>query len=427
MAADPKDMQQRTIMILSKELLVDVTLAKNLLLELNRYLDQLKNRDPEMLRLEALGDHTLINFDVTTMDKLACADMINSQNLMSTRTDLMRTIAEKEELLRRYRAMCLAWIDFDADVESMAIDGLHHSIFPAASQLFHQSYAALASSEAPASSYGAHHVRNPCNCYQDVLLAEQGCQDDTEEYEAVTPRAGIQLRVALSTSEPSETDAAYSFVMYRADETIKTEEYWPKMRSEKIGNRSCGIVGHYQKDCPKIKNQNRGKQARFDPEASGRVHMQLGEVRTPSEMEELPTQQTKLSDKGFIMPSSQPSEIRVDDSKEKLTMAIRERSGSEYMDACFRSSLIAMIMAASAIIISSDSSDETVGSPPSRVILFGDIPTVIPSTFVVAPETSTIALVISPAAPMVETTFIASPTGLCGLVPYTGSDSDSPD
>ncbi|GJU89565.1 putative ribonuclease H-like domain-containing protein [Tanacetum coccineum] len=84
-------------------------------------------------------------------------------------------------------------------------------------------------------------------------------------------------------------------------------------------------------------------------------------------------------------------------------------------------------MAASAIIISSDSSDESVGSPPSRVILFGDIPTVIPSTSVVAPETSTIAPVISPAAPMVETTLVASPTGLCGLVPYTGSDSDSPD
>ncbi|GJX97964.1 hypothetical protein Tco_0354983 [Tanacetum coccineum] len=84
-------------------------------------------------------------------------------------------------------------------------------------------------------------------------------------------------------------------------------------------------------------------------------------------------------------------------------------------------------MAASAIIISSDSSDESVGSPPSRVILFGDIPTVIPSTSVVAPETSTIAPVISSAAPMVEMTLVASPTGLCGLVPYTGSDSDSPD
>ncbi|GJU40476.1 retrovirus-related pol polyprotein from transposon TNT 1-94, partial [Tanacetum coccineum] len=60
--------------------------------------------------------------------------------------------------------------------------------------------------------------------------------------------------------------------------------------------------------------------------------------------------------------------------------------------------------------ISSDSSDESVGSPPSRVILFGDIPTVIPSTFVVAPETSTIDSVILTAAPVVETTLVTSPT-----------------
>ncbi|GKB44859.1 hypothetical protein Tco_0889801, partial [Tanacetum coccineum] len=78
-------------------------------------------------------------------------------------------------------------------------------------------------------------------------------------------------------------------------------------------------------------------------------------------------------------------------------------------------------MAASAIAISSDSSDESVGSPPSRVILFGDIPTVIPSTSMVALDTSTIAHVISSAAPVVETILVASPTGLCGLVPYLGS------
>ncbi|GKB86058.1 hypothetical protein Tco_0958330, partial [Tanacetum coccineum] len=84
-------------------------------------------------------------------------------------------------------------------------------------------------------------------------------------------------------------------------------------------------------------------------------------------------------------------------------------------------------MAASAIAISSYSPDKSVGSPPSRVILFGDIPTVIPSTSVVAPETSTIAPVISSADPVVKATLIASPTGLCGLIPYSDSDSDSPD
>nr|GEU46575.1 hypothetical protein [Tanacetum cinerariifolium] len=84
-------------------------------------------------------------------------------------------------------------------------------------------------------------------------------------------------------------------------------------------------------------------------------------------------------------------------------------------------------MAASTIDISFDSSDESVGSPPSQVILFGDIRTVIPSTFVIAPETSAIAPVISPTASMVETTIVTSPTGLCGLVLYPNSDSDSPD
>nr|GFD23670.1 hypothetical protein [Tanacetum cinerariifolium] len=61
------------------------------------------------------------------------------------------------------------------------------------------------------------------------------------------------------------------------------------------------------------------------------------------------------------------------------------------------------------------------------VILFGDIPTFIPSTFLIAPETSVIAPVISYAAPVVETAIVASPTGLYGLVPYSDSDSDSPD
>nr|GEW35023.1 transposase, MuDR, MULE transposase domain protein [Tanacetum cinerariifolium] len=85
------------------------------------------------------------------------------------------------------------------------------------------------------------------------------------------------------------------------------------------------------------------------------------------------------------------------------------------------------IMAASAIIVSSDSSDERVGSPPSWVILFGDIPTVIPFTFVIPLENSAIALVISSATPMVETTLVPSPTGLSGLVPYSDFDSSSPD
>nr|GEY17337.1 putative reverse transcriptase domain-containing protein [Tanacetum cinerariifolium] len=56
-----------------------------------------------------------------------------------------------------------------------------------------------------------------------------------------------------------------------------------------------------------------------------------------------------------------------------------------------------------------------------------DIPNVIPSISMVAPETSTTAPVISSATLVVETTIVASPTRLCGLVPYSNSYSDSPD
>nr|GEW08921.1 hypothetical protein [Tanacetum cinerariifolium] len=79
-------------------------------------------------------------------------------------------------------------------------------------------------------------------------------------------------------------------------------------------------------------------------------------------------------------------------------------------------------MVASTIAISSDSSDESLGSPPFRVILFGHIPTVIPSISMVAPETSTSTLVISSAAPVIEMTIVALPTGL-STSPFLYTDS----
>nr|GEZ21325.1 hypothetical protein [Tanacetum cinerariifolium] len=60
-------------------------------------------------------------------------------------------------------------------------------------------------------------------------------------------------------------------------------------------------------------------------------------------------------------------------------------------------------------------------------IHFGDIPAIIPFISMVAPETSTSTPIISYAAHVVGTTLVASPTGLCGLVPYSDSDLDSPD
>ncbi|GJV43997.1 hypothetical protein Tco_1428533 [Tanacetum coccineum] len=182
----------------------------------------------------------------------------------------------------------------------------------------------------------------------------------------------------------------------------------------------------------------------------------------PSKMQELSNQLQELSDRGFIRLSTSPWGTlvlfvkkkdgsfrmcidywelnkltvknryplpRIDDLFNQLQVLAKKKLGwtRHYGGRMVESMVKSMIMAASAIAISSDSSDESVGSPPSQVILFGDIPTVIPSTYVVALETFTIAHVISSAAPVVETTLVASPTGLCGLVPYSNSDYDSPD
>nr|GEV23733.1 hypothetical protein [Tanacetum cinerariifolium] len=56
------------------------------------------------------------------------------------------------------------------------------------------------------------------------------------------------------------------------------------------------------------------------------------------------------------------------------------------------------------------------GEAPSRIILFGTIPVEIPTK----------TPVISPVAPVVETTIVVPPTGLRDLIPYSDFDSDSP-
>ncbi|GJV03721.1 hypothetical protein Tco_1337290 [Tanacetum coccineum] len=62
-------------------------------------------RSPKMLRVESLRDHPLIKYGFNTIERSTHADIANSNNLVTARNELMRTIAEKEELIKNYRAM----------------------------------------------------------------------------------------------------------------------------------------------------------------------------------------------------------------------------------------------------------------------------------------------------------------------------------
>ncbi|GJU86571.1 hypothetical protein Tco_1294117 [Tanacetum coccineum] len=75
-------------------------------------------------------------------------------------------------------------------------------------------------------------------------------------------------------------------------------------------------------------------------------------------------------------------------------------------------------MAAPVILISSYSSEESVGSSTSRVIWFGTIPTNIPGA-----KTP----IIPPVAPEAEAAIVASPVGVLDLIVYSSTDSNLSD
>ncbi|GJZ29937.1 hypothetical protein Tco_0574984 [Tanacetum coccineum] len=66
-------------------------------LELNRYLEQIRSRGLEILRVDSLRDHPLIKYGFNILERLTHVDIANSSNLVVTKNKLMRTIAEKED------------------------------------------------------------------------------------------------------------------------------------------------------------------------------------------------------------------------------------------------------------------------------------------------------------------------------------------
>ncbi|GKE92551.1 hypothetical protein Tco_1573646 [Tanacetum coccineum] len=82
-------------------------------------------------------------------------------------------------------------------------------------------------------------------------------------------------------------------------------------------------------------------------------------------------------------------------------------------------------MATLVISISSDSSDESVGSHVPRVIIFGTIPTSI-LVILVVPVVVPIAPADPLVAPKVGAVFVISPTGVLDLVDYSSSSDSDP-
>ncbi|GJR12097.1 hypothetical protein Tco_0794749 [Tanacetum coccineum] len=105
MATEKNDVRRTTIRRLRQELVTDVESAKNLLFELNRYLNQMRSHGPEVLRVESLPDHPLIKYGFNTLEKATHTDITNSSNLVAARNALLQTIDVKEEMINHYRTI----------------------------------------------------------------------------------------------------------------------------------------------------------------------------------------------------------------------------------------------------------------------------------------------------------------------------------
>ncbi|GKC80594.1 hypothetical protein Tco_1131368 [Tanacetum coccineum] len=105
MATKPNYVRLGIIRRQREELVAQVALANNLLDVLTRYIDQMRSRGPEMMRVGSLPDHPLINYDIHTLQKTTGADMRNTNNVVASRNELLQSIAKKEEFINNHIAM----------------------------------------------------------------------------------------------------------------------------------------------------------------------------------------------------------------------------------------------------------------------------------------------------------------------------------
>ncbi|GKC38780.1 hypothetical protein Tco_1051164 [Tanacetum coccineum] len=103
MATEPNEVRRETLRRPLRELVADVELANNLLHELNRYLDQLRTHAPELLRVEALSDEPFIKYGFSALERASFSDMTNSNKLVAVRTELLRTITDKAQMINHYK------------------------------------------------------------------------------------------------------------------------------------------------------------------------------------------------------------------------------------------------------------------------------------------------------------------------------------
>ncbi|GKF28246.1 hypothetical protein Tco_0094588 [Tanacetum coccineum] len=89
MATELSDLRRSILRRLREELEADVALANNLLNVLTQYLEQIRSRGPEILRVEWMPADPLISYGLHTLQRTTENDMRNSSNLVAAMNELL--------------------------------------------------------------------------------------------------------------------------------------------------------------------------------------------------------------------------------------------------------------------------------------------------------------------------------------------------
>ncbi|GJW86259.1 hypothetical protein Tco_0161599 [Tanacetum coccineum] len=105
MATSPNDVRVQIIMKIREEIDMEVALEEEMLNLFSRFLERIRLRRPEIIRLGSQPDNPLVNHGRELLERLTGADMRNAMQMMGARHELQRSLAEKASI-----AYLLLWL-----------------------------------------------------------------------------------------------------------------------------------------------------------------------------------------------------------------------------------------------------------------------------------------------------------------------------
>ncbi|GJX92723.1 hypothetical protein Tco_0621580 [Tanacetum coccineum] len=95
MATSPNDVRVQVIMKIREEMDMEVALEEEMLNLFTRFLERIRLRRSEIIRLGSQPDNPLVDHGRELLERLTGADMRNAMQMMGARHELQRSLAEK--------------------------------------------------------------------------------------------------------------------------------------------------------------------------------------------------------------------------------------------------------------------------------------------------------------------------------------------